>query len=90
MCTRINCKFVHLLDREYFYIQQQVFELLTKCIFLLLFFDNRKAKKLEINEQRVAVCRDHANGFCRRQQCKYYHIPIQLPSAAEMANLNGR
>lgn len=43
-------------------------------------------KKLEITEQRVAVCRDHANGICKRQQCKYYHIPIALPSAYEMAS----
>lgn len=43
-------------------------------------------KKLEITEQRVAVCRDHVNGICKRQQCKYYHIPIELPSALEMAS----
>lgn len=36
-------------------------------------------------DQRVAVCRDHANSQCRRKQCKYYHIPIVLPPANIMA-----
>lgn len=34
---------------------------------------------------RVAVCRDHANGVCGRQKCKYYHIPIIVPPAPVMA-----
>lgn len=66
------------------------------------------AKKLEIHEQRVQVCRDHVSGMtsvhgprrytkssrnilqvtrvCRRSQCKYYHIPIQLPPAVDMTS----
>lgn len=51
----------------------------------IYFFNAILAKKLEIHEHRVAVCRDHINGICRRQQCKYYHIPIQLPPATEMS-----
>ncbi|KAL9913455.1 splicing regulator muscleblind isoform 15-T30 [Glossina fuscipes fuscipes] len=43
--------------------------------------------KVEVCDQRVAVCRDHANGQCRRKQCKYYHIPIVLPPANVMAAL---
>ncbi|XP_046810972.1 muscleblind-like protein 1 isoform X7 [Lucilia cuprina] len=43
--------------------------------------------KVEVCDQRVAVCRDHANGQCRRKQCKYYHIPIVLPPANIMAAL---
>ncbi|KPU76765.1 uncharacterized protein Dana_GF11449, isoform F [Drosophila ananassae] len=41
--------------------------------------------KVEVIDQRVAVCRDHANSQCRRKQCKYYHIPIVLPPANIMA-----
>jgi hypothetical protein len=44
--------------------------------------------KVEICDQRVAVCRDHAKGACRRQQCKYYHIPIAIPPANIMASFN--
>lgn len=36
-------------------------------------------------DNRVAVCRDHANGICGRQKCKYYHIPIIVPPAPVMA-----
>lgn len=36
----------------------------------------------------MAVCRDHALGNCFRQQCKYYHIPIELPPAPIMAQQN--
>lgn len=35
----------------------------------------------------MAVCRDHAKDACKRQQCKYYHIPIAVPPAHVMANL---
>lgn len=35
----------------------------------------------------MAVCRDHANGQCRRKQCKYYHIPVILPPADIMATI---
>lgn len=41
--------------------------------------------KVEVCDQRVAVCRDHAKGMCKRKQCKYYHIPIVLPPANVMA-----
>lgn len=43
--------------------------------------------KVEVCDQRVAVCRDHANGQCRRKQCKYYHIPVILPPADVMATI---
>lgn len=33
----------------------------------------------------MSVCRDHANGICQRQQCKYYHIPVAIPPANVMA-----
>lgn len=42
--------------------------------------------KVEVIDQRVSVCRDHANGICRRQQCKYYHIPVVIPPANVMAS----
>lgn len=42
---------------------------------------------MEVCDQRVAVCRDHANGQCRRKQCKYYHIPVMLPPADVMATI---
>lgn len=35
-------------------------------------------------DHRVAVCRDHAKNACKRQQCKYYHIPIAVPPANVM------
>lgn len=41
-------------------------------------------------DHRVAVCRDHAKDACKRQQCKYYHIPIAVPPAHVMANLYKR
>lgn len=41
--------------------------------------------KVEVIDQRVSVCRDHANGICQRQQCKYYHIPVAIPPANVMA-----
>lgn len=44
--------------------------------------------KVEILDQRVSVCRDHANGACRRQQCKYYHIPVAIPPANMMATVH--
>lgn len=34
---------------------------------------------------RVTVCRDAVKGKCVRPLCKYYHIPILLPPADEMA-----
>lgn len=43
---------------------------------------------MEISDQRVAVCRDHVKGACKRQQCKYYHIPIVLPPANVMATIS--
>lgn len=43
------------------------------------------ADKVEVCDNRVAVCRDHANGICGRQKCKYYHIPILVPPAPVMA-----
>lgn len=43
------------------------------------------ADKVEVCDNRVAVCRDHANGICGRQKCKYYHIPIIVPPAPVMA-----
>lgn len=42
--------------------------------------------KVEIVDQRVAVCRDHVKGACHRKQCKFYHIPIDLPPAYAMTN----
>lgn len=36
----------------------------------------------------MSVCRDHANGACRRQQCKYYHIPVAIPPANMMATVH--
>lgn len=38
-------------------------------------------------DHRVAVCRDHAKDACKRQQCKYYHIPIAMPPANVMATI---
>lgn len=38
-------------------------------------------------DHRVAVCRDHAKDACKRQQCKYYHIPVAVPPANVMANI---
>lgn len=46
------------------------------------------ADKVEVCDNRVAVCRDHANGICRRQKCKYYHIPIIVPPAPVMAAIH--
>uniref|UniRef100_A0A182MXT0 C3H1-type domain-containing protein n=1 Tax=Anopheles dirus TaxID=7168 RepID=A0A182MXT0_9DIPT len=46
---------------------------------------NTVSDKVEVCDQRVAVCRDHAKGMCKRKQCKYYHIPIVLPPANVMA-----
>jgi len=46
-----------------------------------------EADKVEVTDHRVAVCRDHAKDACKRQQCKYYHIPISVPPAHVMANL---
>lgn len=34
---------------------------------------------------KVMVCRDAVTGKCGRPLCKYYHIPIALPPANEMA-----
>lgn len=34
---------------------------------------------------KVTVCRDAVKGKCVRPLCKYYHIPILLPPADEMA-----
>jgi len=34
---------------------------------------------------KVTVCRDAVKGKCVRPLCKYYHIPILLPPANEMA-----
>lgn len=45
------------------------------------------ADKVEVTDHRVAVCRDHAKDACKRQQCKYYHIPIAVPPAHVMANM---
>lgn len=45
------------------------------------------ADKVEVIDHRVAVCRDHAKDACKRQQCKYYHIPIAVPPAHVMANI---
>lgn len=44
--------------------------------------------KVEVFDQRVSVCRDHAKGACRRQQCKYYHIPVVIPPANVMATIH--
>lgn len=38
-------------------------------------------------DQRVAVCRDHAKDACKRQQCKYYHIPVVVPPAHIVVNM---
>lgn len=45
-------------------------------------------EKVEVIDQRVSVCRDHAKGACKRQQCKYYHIPVAIPPANIMAILH--
>lgn len=37
----------------------------------------------------MAVCRDHAKDACKRQQCKYYHIPVAIPPANIMADIHG-
>lgn len=57
--------------------------------FYILFFIHFPfpADKVEVIDHRVAVCRDHAKDACKRQQCKYYHIPIAVPPAPVMANL---
>lgn len=46
--------------------------------------------KVEVFDQRVSVCRDHAKGACRRQQCKYYHIPVVIPPANVMATMHNK
>lgn len=55
------------------------------CFFI--FIKPNIADKVEVTDHRVAVCRDHAKDACKRQQCKYYHIPIAVPPAHVMANL---
>jgi len=40
---------------------------------------------VEVVDMKVTVCRDAVKGKCVRPLCKYYHIPIPLPPANEMA-----
>lgn len=40
---------------------------------------------VEVVDMKVMVCRDAVKGKCVRPLCKYYHIPIALPPANEMA-----
>jgi hypothetical protein len=40
---------------------------------------------VEVVDMKVTVCRDAVKGKCARPLCKYYHIPIALPPANEMA-----
>lgn len=54
-------------------------------MFLVSPLPHHLADKVEVCDNRVAVCRDHANGICGRQKCKYYHIPIIVPPAPVMA-----
>lgn len=42
---------------------------------------------VEVVDMKVTVCRDAVKGKCVRPLCKYYHIPILLPPANEMAQL---
>jgi hypothetical protein len=43
------------------------------------------AGHVEVVDMKVTVCRDAVKGKCVRPLCKYYHIPILLPPADEMA-----
>uniref|UniRef100_A0A1A9VS69 C3H1-type domain-containing protein n=1 Tax=Glossina austeni TaxID=7395 RepID=A0A1A9VS69_GLOAU len=54
MCSRLNCRFVHLTEDD----------------------------KVEVCDQRVAVCRDHANGQCRPSSKIYNTAPPPPPAAA--------
>ncbi|KAK6622794.1 hypothetical protein RUM43_008637 [Polyplax serrata] len=40
---------------------------------------------VETIDGRVTVCRDAAKGSCFRPFCKFYHIPVALPPAGEIA-----
>ncbi|XP_049949797.1 protein muscleblind-like isoform X9 [Schistocerca serialis cubense] len=42
---------------------------------------------VEVVDMKVTVCRDAVKGKCVRPLCKYYHIPIPLPPANEMVQL---
>lgn len=55
--------------------------------FSFVFAPNKTDDKVEVIDQRVAVCRDHAKSACKRQQCKYYHIPVVVPPANVMADI---
>jgi len=43
------------------------------------------AGHVETVDGRVTVCRDAAKGRCFRPLCKFYHIPVSLPPAGEIA-----
>ncbi|KAJ9574295.1 hypothetical protein L9F63_026059, partial [Diploptera punctata] len=45
---------------------------------------------VEVVDMKVTVCRDAVKGKCVRPLCKYYHIPIPLPPANEMAAHQGQ
>lgn len=43
---------------------------------------------VEVVDNHVTVCRDDVSGRCTRALCKYYHIPVELPPAPQMARLH--
>lgn len=56
---------------------------LTAPCFALGFVGN-----VEVVDNHVTVCRDDVSGRCTRALCKYYHIPVELPPAPQMARLH--
>lgn len=57
------------------------------CVSFLSYISEKLDDQVEVIDQRVAVCRDHAKSACKRQQCKYYHIPVVVPPANVMAGI---
>ena len=75
-CKRADCKYIHLLDGTRWLAVSIENQKLTRFIG---FTDH-----VEITDMRVTVCRDAVSGKCLRNMCKFYHLPIFLPPAANI------
>lgn len=60
----------------------QYFGVCTLVLLVLLFINLFQylslAKKLEVVNNRVQVCRDALSDRCSRDKCRHYHIPAEI------------
>jgi len=64
---------------------------LGKCVRTACKYVHLMEASVEVSKGRVTVCRDSVRSKCfRGALCKFYHIPIPLPSANEMIKATKR